>query len=108
METGVDWTRQIFDSSFYGDFRCTFRDEEDTSSPFSFYSGEDYLEGYFQLSYRPTPEEELYGTTRVRNVWAGGNSDVNKHIEADFYAGMRCMWDTGVRWESIGIIDLMI
>jgi len=104
METGVDWSGQFFDSPFYGNARCMYRDEENAASSLSFLSGEDYLEGYAELSYRPNPDKELYCSARIRNVWAE-NPDVNKRLEADFNAGMRYTWDTGVRWESVGTID---
>ena len=101
---GVDWTGQILKSPFYASFRSTYRNEENTIATMSLLSGEDSLEGYAELSYRPNPEKELYCSTRVRNVWAD-NPNVSKHIDADFRAGMRYAWDTGVRWESIGTIE---
>jgi hypothetical protein len=104
MEMGLDWSRQIFKSPFYGSLRFSYRDEEDANSPLSFLSGEDYIEGYTSLTYRPTPDIEAYCYSRIRNIWAD-NPNVNKRIEADFNAGMRYLWDTGVRWESIGAIE---
>jgi hypothetical protein len=103
-ETGIDWSGQIFKSSFYGNLRLTYRDEENTVSDLSFYSGEDSLEGYAELSYRPNPDKELYSAARVRNVWAD-NPNVDKRVEVDFRAGMRYLWDTGIRWEAIGTIE---
>lgn len=103
-ETGVDWAGQILNSPFYGNFKFMYRDEENTTSNLSFLSGEDYIEGYAEFSYRPNPNTEAYCSTRIRNVWAD-NPSVNKHIEADFRAGMRYVWDTGVRWEPVGTID---
>ncbi|MCM8793720.1 MAG: tetratricopeptide repeat protein [Candidatus Omnitrophica bacterium] len=104
METGLDWYGRIYKSPFYGNFRLLYRDEEDTVSTFSFLSGEDYLEGYGEISYRPTSDKELYISSRIRNVWAD-NPNVRKRTEADFRAGMRYLWDTGIRWESIGEIE---
>ena len=104
FETGVDWNRQLFATPLYGSVRFMYRNEEETVSPLSFMSGEDYIEGYATLSYRPSPDKEIYCSTRVRNVWAD-NPAVSKHIDADFNAGLRYMWDTGVRWEPIGSID---
>jgi hypothetical protein len=105
METGVDWSGQILKTPLYGNMRCIYRQEKDTSAPLSFLAGEDYLEGFAELSYRPTPEKELFCSSRVRNVWAGDNADVEKRVEADFHAGMRYLWDTGVRWDSVGTIE---
>ena len=104
FETGLDWSSQIAKTPLYASARVLYRDEQDTNSALSFFSGEDYFEGYGTLSYRPTTNTEWYCSTRVRNVWAE-NPDVSKRIEADFNAGFRYMWDTGLRWEPIGAID---
>jgi len=103
-DTGLDFTSQVFDSPFYQNVRFMYRDEEDTASNLSFLSGQDYIEGYTELSYRPTPDKEAYCSARVRNVWAEKPSVV-KRLEADFNAGMRYTWDTGKRWEAVGSID---
>lgn len=103
-EMGLDFYGQLGTSPFYTDFRFTFRDEENTVSNLSFLSGEDYIEGYSQLSFRPTNDFELYGSCRIRNVWQE-NPSVAKRIEASFNSGMRYLWDTGVRWEAIGDIE---
>ncbi len=105
FETGVDWTNQIFKTPLYGDFRMTYRKERNTDSPLSFLSGEDYIEGYTQITYRPNPDTQLYTNARVRNVWAGGNQNVTKRVEGEFQSGLRYAWDTGLRWESVGTID---
>ncbi|MFC1658876.1 SdrD B-like domain-containing protein, partial [Candidatus Omnitrophota bacterium] len=104
LNTGLDWHGQIFKSPLWGTLRLMYRDEEDAASPFSFLAGEDYIEGYAELSYRPKPDLEAFLSARVRNVWAE-NPDTTKRIEANFYAGMRYLWDTGVCWESIGTVE---
>lgn len=104
FETGISWNSQIYDTPFYGNLRFYYHDEENADSALSFLSGEDYIEGYSELTYRPTPEKELYGSLRVRNVWAE-NPDVSKRLELDLNAGIRYTWDTGFRWESIGSIE---
>jgi hypothetical protein len=104
LETGLDWSRQIFRSPFYSSFRLLYRDEKNTESPLSFLSGEDYIEGYGTLSYRPTPDKELYCSSRLRKIWPE-KSSLSKRMEADFNAGFRYLWDTGMRWEPIGTIE---
>ena len=104
FETGVDFDTRIGNSPFYENFRLIYRDEQDTGSPLSFFSGEDYLEGYTEITYRPVPEAEAYVSSRVRNSWAD-NPLINKHIEADLSAGMRYLWNTGLRWDSVGNIE---
>lgn len=104
FETGVDLSSQISHTSFYENIRFLYHNEENTASPLSFLSGEDYIEGYAALSYRPTPDTESYLSTRVRNVWAD-NPGVVKRIEADFNLGFRYLWDTGLHWESVGNIE---
>jgi len=104
FETGMDWSSQILKSPFYGSMRLLYRDEENTGSTLSFLSGEDYVEGYGTISYRPQPDQELYCSARLRKIWPD-NASVSKRIEVDFNAGLRYMWDTGVRWEPIGSVE---
>lgn len=104
FQTGVDFYKQVFKSPFFINLRFMYRDEENASSPFSFLSGEDYIEGYGEISYRPKPDVEAFFNARVRNVWAE-NANVNKHIDANFYSGLRYLWDTGIRWESQGTVE---
>ena len=104
FETGLDWNRQIFDSPFYGNFRVTYRDEEDTVSPLSFLAGEDYLEAYAEIAYRPKPSFETYCSARIRNIWAD-NPNVIRRVDASIYAGLRYTWDTGVHWNPVGTIE---
>lgn len=105
LETGIDWTGKLTPSRpFYGTFRFTYRDEENTLSPLSFLSGEDYVEGYSELAYRTPAGNEIYSNCRVRNVWSD-NPNITKRIELDVNAGMRYTWDTGVRWESVGNVE---
>lgn len=104
FETGLDWSDRLGKSPFYASMRFTYRDEENTASRLSFLSGEDYIEGYSQLSYRPNPDVEVYSSFRMRNVWAD-NPAVNKSFEIDLNAGLRYLWDTGVRWDAVGNIE---
>jgi hypothetical protein len=104
FETGVSWAGQLGSSPLFGDFRFSFRDEEDTVSDLSFLAGEDYIEGYLELSCRPTSDKEIYGSCRMRNIWAE-NPNVSKRIEMDFNAGMRYLWDTGLRYENVCNIE---
>ena len=104
LETGLDWSGQISDSPWHAVLRFTYRDEEDASSSLSFLSGEDYIEGYSEISYRPRSDFEIFGSCRVRNVWAD-KPDASKRLEASFYAGLRYIWDTGVKWDPRGNID---
>ena len=104
LETGFNWSSRLADSPFYTTINFTYRDEEDTISNLSLLSGEDYIEGSSQLSYRPRPDTELYGSLRARNVWADSPT-ASKRIEMSFNAGMRYLWDTGFHWDAIGNIE---
>ncbi|RKY32286.1 MAG: hypothetical protein DRP74_02940 [Candidatus Omnitrophota bacterium] len=104
METGLDWSGRILETPFYGNVRFIYRDEEDTNSSPSILSGEDYIEGYAELSFRPKPDVELYSSGRIRNIWAE-EASATKRIEADLRAGMRYLWDTGLRWDIVGNIE---
>lgn len=104
METGLDWSEQFGRTPLSGSFRFTYHNEEDTLSNLSFLSGEDYIEGYSELTYRIADDKQVYGSCRMRNVWAD-NPAASKRIEASFNAGMRYLWDTGLRWDSVCNIE---
>lgn len=104
LEMGLNWSDRIGETPFYSDFGFTYRDEEDTVSNLSLLSGEDYIEGYSQLSYRPKPDTEIYSSFRARNVWADSPT-ASKRMDMSFNAGMRYLWDTGFHWDSIGSIE---
>jgi len=102
-ETGIDWRDDILQGPLYGSLRFTYRDEEDTTSELSFLSGEDYIESYSELGYH-SGDVEVYGGCSFRNIWKE-NPNTKKRTEMTFNAGLRYLWDTGLRWESVGNIE---
>jgi hypothetical protein len=107
FETGLDWSRQLGRLPIYADLRFTYRDEEDAASPLSFLAGQDYIEGYSQLSYRPNENEEIYGNLRVRNSWQDSPNAI-KRMDASFNTGVRYLWDTGISWNAICDIEVCV
>jgi hypothetical protein len=103
-ETGVDYSSQIGSTPFYGDMRFYYRDEEAADATLGFLSGEDSIEGHLELTYRANDNNEIYASTTIRNIWADKET-VDKRIEASFNVGMRCMWDTNYRWDTVGNIE---
>ncbi len=104
FETGIDWSDQLAKTPFYGNLRLAYREEKDTESSLSFLSGEDYIEAYSELAYRPTNDQESYVSCSMRNVW-GQDPRVTKRLEMIFNFGMRYLWDTGFHWDSVGNIE---
>ncbi|MDD5552882.1 MAG: SdrD B-like domain-containing protein [Candidatus Omnitrophica bacterium] len=103
-ETGLDLSGRLGKSPFSGVVRFTYRNEEDTLSNVSFFSGEDYIEGYSELSYRPAADMERYASCRLRNVWADNPRGLER-LEATINSGLRYIWDTGLSWQPAGDID---
>ncbi len=104
FETGIDWSDQILKSRFFGNFRFIYRNEEATASALSFLSGEDYTETFAEVKYLPNPEVETFVNARVRNVWKE-EPYKDTRLDLTFYSGLRYIWDTGLRWESVGAIE---
>ncbi len=104
FETGVDWSSKIGQSPFYGTMRFSYRDERDTQNNLSFYSGEDYIQAFSELAYRPSSGKEAYVSANMRNIW-GEDPRVAKRLEMNFNFGLRYLWDTGFSWDSIGSIE---
>ncbi|HNW40070.1 MAG TPA: SdrD B-like domain-containing protein [Candidatus Omnitrophota bacterium] len=103
-ETGLDWYDRIGKSPFWGSMRFTWRDEERANSPLSFLAGEDYIEGYGELSFRPVDGQEVYASARIRNVWKENNT-ASSRVEASFNVGMKLLWNTGLRWDAVSAIQ---
>jgi hypothetical protein len=103
-ETGFDWYDRIGKTPFWGSMRFTWRDEERAGSPLSFLAGEDYVEGYGELSYRPADGQEVYASARIRNIWKE-NIGVPARIEASFNVGMKLLWNTGLRWDAVSSVQ---
>jgi len=99
-EFGLNYNRRIFKTPFSTNIRLFYRNEERTESVLSFLSGEDRLEGEAELSFRPTPDNEAYIKLRVADVWAE-KAGVAKHYDLDISWGLRLLWDTAFRWESV-------
>ncbi len=104
FETGIDWSGPLGKSPFYGNLRFGYRNEKDTESSLSFLSGEDYIDGYSELAYRPNNDQETYVSYSMRNVW-GEDPRVTKRLEMTFNFGLRYGWDTGLHWDSVGNIE---
>jgi len=104
LDAALDWSSPIAKSKFFGNWRLNYRDEENTESIVSFLSGQDYLENFVELTYRPNDDAELFCSNRIRNVWRE-KQDVTKGKEVEFDVGMRYIWNTGFSWESVGSIE---
>jgi hypothetical protein len=104
LETGVDMNTRIGKSPFYQTSRLIYRDEESGGSTLGNVSGEDYIESYLELGFRPNTDLDVYCSGRLRHVWPESNEQRNR-VDADFTAGMRYVWDTGVRWEASSTIE---
>ncbi len=104
FETGLDWSGSFPNTPLSSTVRFLFRNEEDTESNLGFLTGEDYIEGYSSLTWRLNDDAELFGSARIRNVWAE-NRAVEERIETSFNLGMRSLWDTGIHWEPVGSIE---
>ncbi len=104
LETGVDINSRIGNSPFYRNMRLIYRQEKTGGSTLGMVSGESYVEGYSEISYKPTIDTELYCSGRLRHIWP---EDESQHTRADanFNAGLRYVWDTGLRWETKSSVE---
>ncbi|MBL7081983.1 MAG: pilus assembly protein N-terminal domain-containing protein, partial [Candidatus Omnitrophica bacterium] len=103
LQTGLDYSSQVFKLPLYLTMRLSYRDEEDARSVHSFLAGEDSFEVSQELSYRPHPDFELFASTRLKNIWRE-NPDVEPGCEAEIRFGGRFLWDSGFRWNPRGTI----
>jgi len=103
QEIALNYYRQIFDSPYYLRCRLVYHDEENTESVLSFLSGEDRLEGEGELTFRPNPDTECYLKARVADIWAE-REGIAKRMDLEVNLGVRFVWDTGFRWQTVGSV----
>ncbi len=104
QETGLQYNRQIFDWPLYANLRLFYRDEQDTESVLSYLSGQDRFETDGEIIFKPNKDSELFMRCRVANIWAE-KEGVDKHFDLSLNWGLRFLWDTGLRWETVGNFD---
>lgn len=104
LQTGVEWSSQVYNTAVYQTLRFTYRDEEDTSSPFSFMIGEDYVEGYGEIAYAPVPYFNFSLNARVRNIRTEATPSV-KRVETEILAGLNYLFNTHLRFDPVGTIQ---
>ena len=97
-----DTNRQLWDTPFFAEARLRIRDEEETESVNSFMAGEDSTEISGGFFYREYEDLELFLTGSFTQYVPEGLSVTDARIEAQFYTGMRCSFDTGFRWGATG------
>lgn len=104
QEAGLQYNKQVFDWPLYANLRLFYRDEQETESVLSYLSGQDRFETDGELIYKPNNDSELFLRCRVTNVWAE-KAGVDKHFDLSLNWGLRLLWDTGLRWETVGNFD---
>lgn len=100
-----DWAHELWDTPFYLDLRLRHRDEEQTESTNSFMSGEDSTELSGALHYREFENLDLYISGSIEQFRPENLALSEPRVEAQFMAGMRYEFDTGVRWNPIGSFE---
>ncbi|MFH1381160.1 MAG: SdrD B-like domain-containing protein [Candidatus Omnitrophota bacterium] len=70
----------------------------------SYLSGQDRLETDGELTFRPNNDSELFLRCHVANMWAE-KEGVDKHFDLGLNWGVRFLWDTGLKWDTVGNID---
>ena len=100
-----DYSHQIGDTPFYMDARLRIRDEEDTESPNSFMSGEDSTEISGGIHYREYENLEIFLTGSFSNFVPESLNVTSPRVQADFFTGMRYLFDTDTRWSAIGSFE---
>lgn len=104
QELGLQYNRQVFDWPLYVNARVFYRDEQNTESVLSYLSGQDRLETDGEVIFKPNKDSEVFLRCRVANIWAE-KEGVDKHFDLGLNWGMRFLWDTGLRWDTVGNFD---
>lgn len=101
----LNYSHQIGDTPFFMESRLRIRDEEDTESTNSFMSGEDSTEISGGIYYREYENMEIFLTGSFSNFVPESSNVTVPRVQADFFTGMRYLFDTRVRWSAIGSFE---
>ena len=95
-------SHQIGNTPLFMDASLRIRDEEETESQNSFMTGEDSTEVSGGIYYREYEDLEIFLTGRFENFKPESLNITSPRVEAQFMAGMRYLFDTKVRWDTVG------
>ncbi|MDD5702435.1 MAG: pilus assembly protein N-terminal domain-containing protein [Dehalococcoidales bacterium] len=104
VQTGIEWSSQVYNTAFYHSLRLTYRDEQNTNSPLSFLVGEDYIEGYGEISFAPTPYFNFGLNARVRDIRPEATPS-EKRFETEILAGVNYLFNTHLRFDPVGTVE---
>ena len=103
LKMGLNYNKQI-SPSLFGNMNVYYRDEENTEAPFSFLAGEDSLQTILGLTYRPSPDIEVFLNGSLTNIWAE-NPERQSFDSASIGWGVRLGWDLPFGWNPLGQIE---
>ncbi|MCG3176532.1 MAG: hypothetical protein MOGMAGMI_01490 [Candidatus Omnitrophica bacterium] len=101
----LDWSSRLWDTPLFMDLRARYRDEEETESPFSFMSGEDVAEISGGLYYREIEDLEIFLTGSLQQYRPESLNISAPRTEGQFLTGVKAVFDTGWRLESVGAVE---
>lgn len=102
----LDYNHQVGDLPLFMDATIRYRDEEETESQNSFMSGEDSVELSGGLTYREYENFEIFLTGSFESFREESLlADQSQRVEAQFYTGMRYIFDTHYHWSNVGTVQ---
>lgn len=105
QEIGFQYNRQIMTAwPLFLDMRLYYRNERQADSVLDYLSGQDRVEANGGLTLRPNKDSEVFFKCRISNIW-NKLETVEKHLDLDLNWGIRFLWDTGLRWDTVGCFD---
>lgn len=101
----LDYSSRLWQTPFFMDLRARYRDEEETESPFSFMAGEDSAEISGGLYYREIEDLEIFLTGSLQQYRPESLNLTSPRTEGQFLTGVKYIFDTGWRFESVGAVE---
>ncbi|MFH1246000.1 MAG: SdrD B-like domain-containing protein [Candidatus Omnitrophota bacterium] len=103
IQAGIEYSQRLFSLPVYTKLRINYRNEDAAASVHSFLSGEDSIEYFGELTYRPRDDFELFLSSRFKDIWAD-SAAAESRSEIEVRAGGRLFWDTGFSWNPTGSV----
>ncbi len=103
INTSLSYNIPLTDHLFFGT-DVNYRKEQQSKSSFTFLAGEDSLSNTLSLTYKPSPDMEIFMDSQLRHVWSHHNSTNPDYVDWNSTVGMRAEWNLPFHWNPTGEI----
>ncbi len=103
LQTGFTYSVPLTEQLYFST-DLNYRNEQQSTSSFSFLAGEDSVGNVLSLTYKPSVDLEIYADSQIRKVWSHNVTLNPDYVDWNLSVGMRGGWDLPFHWSPTGEI----